>query len=128
MLTHRVDHPDYTREETPVLDQELVPYAFHKWVSERLVERYAPHSVILRLGTAFGPQLKKNPIYDLLHGNPLFISMESRLSFIDTATIAESVMQVLHASPQKEIYNVAATGSARIKGVAAKLPRAAQTF
>ncbi len=118
---NHVYRPATTMEETRIDSQALMPYAFHKWLSERLVERYASSSVILRLGTALGPRMTKNPIYDLLHGNPLFISPESEISFIDTATIAESVVQVLAESPSKEIFNVASTGASRIKAIADKL-------
>ena len=47
------------------------------------MQKYCLSSIILRLGTVLGDNLIKGPIFDLLNGNPLHMSYNSNLSFID---------------------------------------------
>lgn len=103
-----------TREDTTVDSRALDPYAFHKWVAERLVERHAPRSIILRCGTVVGPTLKKGPLYDILHRRPVRMSVDSRLSLVDTAMIALAVEAALDGRFAHDIVNVSGTGSVTI--------------
>jgi nucleoside-diphosphate-sugar epimerase len=55
-------------EETPIAPDVLMPYGRHRWTLERFVqERF--NSTIVRLPNLFGDGLKKNPLYDLIHGH-----------------------------------------------------------
>lgn len=121
-----LDDPGQNHEDATICPEMLMPYAFHKWIAERAVERYAPRSAILRVGTALGPGLRKNPIYDLLSGQPLFMSLDSSLSFIDTRTIARCVSAIVECGCEREIFNVAATGSVRLRDIVAKLAAGAR--
>lgn len=112
---NRVDDPATNHEGVGICHAELDVYAFHKWTAERLVERFARRSAILRVGTVVGPGLKKNPIYDLLQGHPLHMSLDSELTVIDTGTIARSVEAIVRAEPQREIFNVATSGSVKLR-------------
>jgi nucleoside-diphosphate-sugar epimerase len=103
-----------TREETPIDCTRLEPYAFHKWIAERLVERHAARATILRCGTVIGPALKKGPVYDILHGRPLHMTAESTLSLVDTETIAAAVRAVLDDRIEDRIVNVTGTGSVSV--------------
>ncbi len=116
-----VGDPNRNHEAAAIQPEALTPYAFHKWMAERTVERYAPQSAILRVGTVLGPGLRKNPVYDLLHGLPLYMSPDSELSFIDAETVARCVASVVGARPQREIYNVAASGAVSLRNVETKL-------
>ncbi len=113
--------PSHNHEETPIDPSALMPYSFHKWLAERIVERYADRSIILRLGTVLGSRLKKNPVYDLLNGRPLFMSLESQLNFIDTQTISECIRVIVELGIERGIFNVAGTGSATLMGIALKV-------
>ncbi|KAI3649352.1 hypothetical protein MP228_005793, partial [Amoeboaphelidium protococcarum] len=44
-------------------------YGKHRWQFERFVEQQFPNHLIVRLPALFGPYLKKNYIYDMLHDN-----------------------------------------------------------
>ncbi len=113
--------PRKNGEEVPLHPERLDAYGFHKWMAERLVERFAPRSVILRLGTAVGQGLKKGPVYDLLEGQLLHMSADSELTLIDTATIARAVTTVVAQRLQREIFNVTGTGSVRLRDAAARV-------
>jgi nucleoside-diphosphate-sugar epimerase len=111
--------PEQNGEDSPIDLSAIDPYGFHKWVAERLVEKYAPRSVIFRCGTAIGPGLKKGPLFDLLNGKPLFMSPESTLSLIDTSRVAEAVSTIVEAWPARTIINLTGTGPARLADLAA---------
>lgn len=116
-----LDDPTCNHEAVPIRHAELDVYAFHKWMAERLVERFARRSVIARVGTAIGSGIKKNPIYDLLNGHPIHMSLESELSLIDTPTIARCLETIVRTRPEREIINVAASGSVRLQDFRQKL-------
>lgn len=109
-------------DEAAVIDpRALDVYGFHKWLAERIVERFAPRSVIIRSGTAIGPGLKKGPIHDILTGQPLRMSLDSELSIIDTSTIARAVTALVARRPDREIVNVTGTGALRLRDLQPRL-------
>lgn len=109
VYNHRGSH-DLTRETTAIVPADLEPYAFHKWLAERLVERHAPRAVILRCATIVGRGLKKGPLFDLLSGRPVHMAIASRLSLVDTDTIAMAVQAAFEGRLPRHIVNVAGTG------------------
>lgn len=96
-------------------------YGFHKSLAERLVQRFAPKHHILRLGTVVGPGLKKNPVYDLAHGQELFISARSQLNLISGTFIGEVLERCLAGAIPADTYNLAARDAIAIPEIAAYL-------
>ena len=71
-------------EETVVDESRLEPYGLHRRELERFVQSHFAKSLIVRLPGVFGPGLKKNVIYDLLHGNYSYAAAStSQLQFYD---------------------------------------------
>lgn len=118
-----VQDPSRNDEAADVCPDGLHPYAFHKWLAERLVARFAPRWMITRLGTVVGPGLKKNPVYDMLSGYPLRVSLEFELTLIDTATIARCIETLITRGGDRDIYNIAATGSVKLRDLQERLGR-----
>jgi hypothetical protein len=58
-------------EETEIDKTSLQPYGQHRLMLEKFVRDNFPSHLIVRLPALFGPGLKKNFIYDMLHGNRL---------------------------------------------------------
>ena len=58
-----------------------------------------------------GTTLKKGPFYDIMRNNPIFITMKSRLQFITTGVMAESIETLLRKSLTREIVNVGGVGT-----------------
>lgn len=113
----------YSNREDPACNHEaaeiqvggLDVYGFHKWVAERLVEKYASRHLIFRCGTALGPALKKGPIYDLLNNQPLHMSLDSTLSLIDTDLIVKMLLTLVAADVKDQIVNVTGTSPACLR-------------
>jgi nucleoside-diphosphate-sugar epimerase len=114
-----LNDPARNREDAPIDLKELDTYGFHKWIAERIVDKFAPRAVIFRCGTAIGPGLKKGPLFDLLNGRPLFMSLESTLSLIETRMVAEAVRVIVDEWPSHAIINLTGTGPAKLAELAA---------
>lgn len=112
-----VANPAQNHEEAAINQGRLHPYGFHRWLAERLVERFAKGALILRTGTVVGPAVKKGPLFDLANGGPLHMSLESELSLIDTATIAEIIAQFIATPPTHLIINLTGTGAAKLSAL-----------
>jgi nucleoside-diphosphate-sugar epimerase len=105
----------FNHEDVPIDPRRLTPYAFHKWLAERLVERFAARPLILRLGTVIGPEMKKGPLFDIIKGQQLHMSLQSELSLIDTETIAQAVATFVSQPPEQTIINLTGTGVVRLE-------------
>lgn len=116
------DDPAQNHESCTIDTAKLDSYGFHKWLAERLVEKFATRSVILRLGTVFGERLKKGPIYDILNEHALHMSLDSELTFIDTKNIAKAINVIIDRRIENEIINVTGTGSVMLRDLQRKLP------
>jgi nucleoside-diphosphate-sugar epimerase len=60
-------NPVEVDESTPIDAQAQTPYGRHRWLLERTLAEHFPRVLAVRLPGLFGPGLKKNAVYDLLH-------------------------------------------------------------
>jgi nucleoside-diphosphate-sugar epimerase len=100
-----------TREDAEIDPLRLSPYAFHKWLAERFVMRNDGEWQIFRLAQMVGPGLRKGPVYDLLHGDKIWIHDESELHFLQTHTVANAVLELIKSGAANEVYNVCGVGA-----------------
>jgi nucleoside-diphosphate-sugar epimerase len=121
---HDVSHPDANHEDIVIQPEKLSPYGFHKYLAEQLVRFYAPSWLIFRMGGFVGPRLWKNPIYDLLKGQPLRVHPDSRYQYLHTRSLAEIVLDILESDARNEIFNVVGDGTVSLREVAAWHPGA----
>lgn len=71
------------------------PYGINKHLAEQLALNSNQNNLVVRLGNLFGEGLNKGIIYDIIKGNPLFVSGDSRYSFIDVDKAAEIIFSKL---------------------------------
>lgn len=107
--------PARNDEDVAIDPLRLSRYGLIKYMAELAVRSIARSWLILRLGPLVGPQLKKNPIHDLLSERTLYISPESRLSFIDTRDVAKTAWAL---RTEDGVFNVAGFGTVRLADVA----------
>lgn len=105
-----LSNPSNNTEKAIIDPTTLDYYGFHKWLSERLVQKYCSKSIILRLGTVLGENMKKGPLYDLLNNNPLHMSYDSKLTFIDINILSSVLLGLLKMKECNQIYNVTGKG------------------
>lgn len=111
--------PHKNSEETPLQTSEMTRYGFHKWLAEQLVRHYAPKHLIVRMGGFVGPGLKKNALFDLLTGGPLFVHPDSEFQYMDTRDLAKAVFALCEGAAGKEtLFNLSARGTVSVRQAA----------
>jgi nucleoside-diphosphate-sugar epimerase len=115
----REDDPARNREDAPLAPEGMTRYGFHKWLAEQLVRHGAADHLIFRFGGCIGPGLRKNALYDLLTGGPLFVHPDSEFQYMDTRDLARAVFQ-LHDSglAAGTVLNLSARGTVSIRQAA----------
>jgi nucleoside-diphosphate-sugar epimerase len=97
--------------ETSAIDvTKLDAYGFHKFLAERLVQKFARRSIVARCGTAIGPGLKKGPIFDIVSRLPVHVSPASTLSLIHAGEFARAVVALADLADPPAVVNVTGTG------------------
>ena len=104
--------PAASREDALIRTRDLDGYSFTKALAEQVAERHATRALILRLGTLIGPGLRKNPVFDILNGQPLRNSDTSSLSLVDTRFDVQALLSLLNAGTAG-IVNVTGNGPVR---------------
>ncbi|CAO3363667.1 NAD-dependent epimerase/dehydratase family protein [Azospirillum palustre] len=108
-------YPDPSSPETTGEDQAIdlarvSRYGLHKHLAEQLVMASRRPWLVLRMGGFVGPGLKKNAVYDMLNGDPVWLSPESRLQFIHTDHAADLVWRLVERGVRNEVVNLGAEG------------------
>ncbi len=117
-----VRDPEANRESTSIDPSQLSPYGLHKFMAEQLVRYYQPEAVILRMGGFVGPGLWKNPIFDLITGQQLRVHPDSAYQYMPTAELARIVFELIETNMRSECFNVAGSGTVRIREIAEMIP------
>ncbi len=109
-------YPDYSSPETTTEEIEIEvskqrPYGFHKYLAEQCVRHQAKEWLILRLGGLIGPHMIKNPIFDILNNQPLWLDPSSEMQFIHTDTAAKITFEMINKKISSEIINVCGEGT-----------------
>lgn len=111
--------PDNTREDQGIDVTKQSAYGFHKYLAEQCVMRFAPQWLIFRMGGFVGPGLKKNAVYDILHGGPLWLDPRSELQFIHVDTAADIILELTLSKQSYEVFNLCGAGTIAISEVLA---------
>jgi nucleoside-diphosphate-sugar epimerase len=109
--------PATTREELAGDPPPQSTYGLHKWLAEECVRRAASRWLIFRLGGMVGPGLRKNAIFDILNGGPVWLDPQSRLQFMSTDVVAATVLEVVDRRVQGHTFNLCGEGTVRIADV-----------
>jgi nucleoside-diphosphate-sugar epimerase len=117
-----VDKPSRNHEETVILPEQLSRYGLHKFLAEQLVRGYAPRWLIIRMGGMVGEGLWKNSIYDILHGQPLRVHLDSRYQYMQTDDVARVVLTLAREHPRNGLFNVCGDGCVSLREVASLIP------
>lgn len=112
--TQESDVPDVARQS---------PYGFHKYLAELCVQHAARDWQIFRLGGFVGPGLKKNAIFDILQGGPLWLDPASELQFLHTDEAARIVLGLAQTGPGREVFNLCGKGTVALSEVIAATGR-----
>ncbi len=109
--------PSSTLEDMKLDNTKQSPYGFHKYLAELCVQHVAKHWLIIRMGGFVGPGMKKNPIFDILNGQPLWLDSSSKLQYMHTDDFARILFSVIKKSQKNQIINICAQGTISLQEV-----------
>lgn len=109
---------DTTSESGNIGVGKLSSYGFHKYLGECIVKNFTRNHIILRCPMILGTNLKKGPIYDILHDSRLFVSLDSAFQMITTHELAQIIYFLLAENITKEVFNVGGRGTLILKKIA----------
>lgn len=110
-------NPFNNKETSDISVSMQSSYGFHKYLAEQCVINRAPEWIIFRMGGFVGPGLKKNAIYDILHGGPLWLDPNSELQFINVDAAADIIISIARSDKRNEIFNLCGTGVIRLSEI-----------
>lgn len=99
-----------TREDDAIDVSRISRYGLHKYLAENLVRGAHSSCLIVRMGGFVGAGLKKNAIFDILTGAPIWLSPDSELQFIDTFLAARLVWDLISSGVRNEVVNLGGEG------------------
>lgn len=103
--------PEFTKEDQRFDPAHQSPYGFHKYLAEECVRHAAGNWLIFRLGGFVGPGLKKNAVFDILTGGPLWLDPNSALQFLHTESAAEIMLDLAaRGTVSRETFNLCGRG------------------
>jgi nucleoside-diphosphate-sugar epimerase len=109
--------PAVTPEDLTIDGARQSPYGFHKYLGELCVRHAHPNWLVFRLGGFVGPALKKNAIFDILNGGPLWLHPDSELQFLHTDTAASLMLSIAAQGVSREVFNLCGSGTIRLQEV-----------
>jgi nucleoside-diphosphate-sugar epimerase len=93
------------------------PYGFHKYLAEQCVRHCSKEWLIFRLGGLVGPGLKKNAVFDILAGGPLWLHPDSELQFIHTDRAAEIMLDLAQDGLSHRTLNLCGAGLIQLREI-----------
>lgn len=95
-----------TKEDAVIDTQKISKYALSKYLTECLVKKYCQKWIILRLNGPVGRNMKKGPVFDILHGDKIWLSPESEFQFLHTSYISRFINLLINKGIANETFNL----------------------
>jgi len=111
--------PKLNSERAEIAVEKLSGYGLSKYLAECIVRNRCAQWLILRLGGLLGPGLRKNPVFDLLEGQPLRVHPDSTFGYIHTEEVARIVAHLLQQRVSNEVFNVSGQGVVSVRELSA---------
>jgi nucleoside-diphosphate-sugar epimerase len=106
--------PDVTREKQLIDSARQSRYGLHKYLAEQILQCTQPRWLIVRMGGFVGMGLKKNAIFDMMTGAPMWLTADSELQFLSTDTAAKIVWNLVTSGVTHESVNLGGRGTVNL--------------
>ncbi|HEY9759757.1 MAG TPA: NAD(P)-dependent oxidoreductase [Oculatellaceae cyanobacterium] len=113
--------PAVTREDNVIDLSRSSRYGLHKALAESYVRNTHSRALILRMGGFVGPGMRKNAVFDMLNGEPIWLDLESELTFIGTDTAASIVYSLYEKGVIGETINLGPRGTIKLRDIYTRL-------
>lgn len=107
--------PETTHEDSEIDVSRQSQYGFHKYLAEECVRHSAKDWLVIRMGGMVGTGLKKNPIFDIINGGPLWVDPASEIQYVNTDDVAKTVFGLIDRNLTKEIFNICGNGLVKLE-------------
>lgn len=107
--------PESTDESCEIEVAAQSTYGFHKYLAEQCVRHSAPEWLIIRQGGFVGPGLKKNAVFDVLHGDKVWVHPDSRFQYIHTDDSARACLALIEQGASGDVFNLSARGTISVR-------------
>ena len=91
-------------------------YDFNKLIAENYVKKYSKKYLIIRLPYVIGPNLKRNPFYDLLYNKRSYLTLNSKINCIHTDSIAKNCMKLINKNIN-ETFNMGSRNTMKVSEI-----------
>jgi nucleoside-diphosphate-sugar epimerase len=108
---------EHTAEASDIDIATQSHYGFHKYLAEQCVRHSAARWLIIRQGGFVGPGMKKNAVFDVLHGDKTWVHPDTRFQYIHTDDSARACLALVDEGAINDVYNVTARGSISVREV-----------
>lgn len=119
--------PESTQEGGAIDIAAQNPYGFHKFLAEQCVRHAAQRWLIIRQGGFVGPGMKKNAVFDVLHGDKAWVHPDTRFQYIHTDDSARACLSLLDSGAVNDLFNVTARGTISVSEIMALSGRTVPT-
>lgn len=109
--------PATTLESVQFEPTEQTAYGFHKNLAEQCVRHAADNWLIARMGGFVGPGMKKNSVFDVLNGGPLWVDPASEFQFMHTDDNARIVLELAAGTLKNDVVNVGSQGVISVREI-----------
>jgi len=92
-------------------------YGFNKKLSEQIVKKFNKNYIIFRCASIIGDNMKKGVFYDILFGNKVFVSPDSKLQFISCEDIFNIMHRLIELDVKRETFNLCGRGNISVKDI-----------
>ncbi len=107
-----------TTQEGAVIDIAAQnPYGFHKYLAEQCVRNAAQRWMVIRQGGFVGPGMRKNAVFDILHGEKGWVHPDTRFQYIHTDDSARACLDLFNSGAVNDVFNVTARGTISVREV-----------
>lgn len=110
-----------TFEKTKIRPLYLSKYGFNKYLSELIVQKIASRWLILRLTGMVGEYMKKNPVFDMLNDQKLFVNLSSKFMFINTIEVSKIIHKLILKFEKNQIINIGPKNNIMLEYIANRL-------
>ena len=111
--------PRQNAEDAAIAVDKLSVYGLNKYLAECVVRNRCRQWLILRMGGLLGPGLRKNPVFDLLSGEPMRVHPDSRFGYIQTDEVARIIAFLIRHEMTNQTCNVCGAGLVSVREMAA---------
>jgi nucleoside-diphosphate-sugar epimerase len=114
-------NPSTSLESNSISIEKSSRYGFHKYLAETYVRTTHSNSIIMRMGGFVGLGMRKNAIFDMMNDKPLWLDLDSELTFINTDTAARLVYGLYENGITNETINLGPRNTVKLNDIYKRL-------